>query len=74
MQLSSTLKIARRLVWAVVAVVVTVLIVRFIAGSPLAWDGGPLDGIDYLPPWSLVGHWCSPARWHAWRCANGVGR
>ncbi len=31
-----------------------VLLARLVAGSALVHEGGFLDGVDYLPPWSLV--------------------
>jgi endonuclease/exonuclease/phosphatase (EEP) superfamily protein YafD len=38
----------------VASVVMLVLLVRLAAGTPLVRDGSFLDGVDYLPPWSLV--------------------
>ena len=39
---------------AIAGLVMVVLLARLVAGSPLAHEGSVLDGIDYLPPWSLV--------------------
>ena len=46
-------RIARWVTRGAAGLVMLVLLARFVAGSSLTIEGGFLDGLDYLPSWSL---------------------
>ena len=46
-------RIARWVTGGAAGLVMLVLLARFVAGSSLTNEGAFLDGLEYLPPWSL---------------------